>query len=333
MKKILIITYSEDNECIPMVEEAIKAGKAEAFRFNTDCFPTEIRLSIVENNKDNRLILSFPGRELDLQEVTGIWYRRLRVAQKIPATMDPELRKASVLESRTVFMGLLASAGAFTLDPYNNVRQASHKQLQLQIARRIGLEIPRTLITNQAGGVREFFDSCKNGMISKMLSSFSVYEGKEEKVVFTNPVSLKDLDNLDGLDLCPMCFQENVPKKLELRITIVGNKVFAAAIDSQRSRLARDDWRREGLKLIESWEQYKLPPGIETKLLRLMDALGLNYGALDMILTPGNRHVFLEINPAGEFFWLEFNNPKFPISAAIADVLLGRLYRRDNRTG
>jgi len=62
--------------------------------------------------------------------------------------------------------------------------------------------------------------------------------------------------------------------------------------------------------------------------LHLMDYFGLNYGAVDMIVTPDNRHIFLEINPAGEFFWLEAYNPKFPISRAIADVLLGEGFRR-----
>jgi D-alanine-D-alanine ligase-like ATP-grasp enzyme len=59
-----------------------------------------------------------------------------------------------------------------------------------------------------------------------------------------------------------------------------------------------------------------------------MEVFGLNYGAVDMILTPDDRYVFLEINPAGEFFWLELKNPKFPVSAAIADVLLGEAPRR-----
>jgi D-alanine-D-alanine ligase-like ATP-grasp enzyme len=66
---------------------------------------------------------------------------------------------------------------------------------------------------------------------------------------------------------------------------------------------------------------------VEEKLLRLMDYFNLNYGAADFIVTPEGRHVFLEVNPAGEFFWLE-HRPGLPISAAIADVLLGLAKRR-----
>jgi MvdD family ATP-grasp ribosomal peptide maturase len=328
VKKILIITYSEDNECIDMVKTAIKEKNGEIYRFNTDLYPTGIQLSLAENNKKKRAVISGPEGELSLEEITGIWYRRVRLGDKIPEAMDPELRKASILEARTVFFGFLESVNTFILDRVSKIRIASHKQLQLQIAKKLGLDIPRTLTTNNPGEVREFFPTCKHGMITKMLSSFSVYEGNKEKVVFTNLVKAEDLEDLDGLSYCPMTFQENIPKELELRITIVGNQVFTASLDSQASQSAQNDWRKDGLGLIDSWDAYSLPPGIETKLLQLMDYFGLNYGAVDMIVTPDNRHVFLEINPSGEFFWLECYKPKFPISRSIADVLLEEGFRR-----
>ena len=52
-----------------------------------------------------------------------------------------------------------------------------------------------------------------------------------------------------------------------------------------------------------------------------MDYFSLKYGAIDIILTPDNQHVFLELNSCGEFFWLE-RAPRLPISEAIADILL-----------
>jgi glutathione synthase/RimK-type ligase-like ATP-grasp enzyme len=57
-----------------------------------------------------------------------------------------------------------------------------------------------------------------------------------------------------------------------------------------------------------------------------MEHFGLNYGALDLILTPDGRHVFLEVNPVGEFFWLE-RCPGLPISKAIADILLSQSHK------
>jgi len=79
--------------------------------------------------------------------------------------------------------------------------------------------------------------------------------------------------------------------------------------------------------MLEHWQPYQLPVEVEQKLLRLMDYFSLNYGAIDIILTPARKHVFVEVNPCGEFFWLE-RSPGLPISDAIADVLVGHSRRR-----
>ena len=81
--------------------------------------------------------------------------------------------------------------------------------------------------------------------------------------------------------------------------------------------------------MIQDWQPYQLPLEVEEKILRLMNYFSLNYGAIDIILTPDGKHVFLELNPCGEFFWLE-RAPGLPISDAIADVLLGHSPRRQS---
>jgi glutathione synthase/RimK-type ligase-like ATP-grasp enzyme len=237
--------------------------------------------------------------------------------------MDPQLRSASVEESRRTVQGMIVSLRAFHMDSLESRRRAENKQLQLQVARSIGLPTPRTLTTNNPDAARAFAAKCEGGMIAKMLSSFAIYEGDEEKVVFTTPVKPEDLDDLDGLSLCPMTFQERVPKALELRVTVVGRRVFAASIDSQSNKGAQEDWRRQGSAMIRDWQPYDLPDAVAAKLLELMGHFGLHYGAIDVIVTPDGRHVFLEVNPVGEFFWLE-RAPGLPISSAIADVLIER---------
>jgi MvdD family ATP-grasp ribosomal peptide maturase len=320
---VLIITHSQDNESIPLVIKAIQDQGGKAFRFDTDRFPTEVKLDIQYGKGTERLILTSEQEKLDLREVSAVWYRRIWIGGRIPTTMDAQLREASIKESRATVQGMIASLKGFHLDPVPNIRRADNKQLQLQVAQELGLDTPRTLITNNPQAVREFAKECEEGMITKMLSSFAIYEEGKEKVVFTNPVAPEDLENLDGLRFCPMTFQEKVPKALELRTIIVGKRVFTASIDSQSSEGARNDWRRRGVALLEDWKLYNLPQAVEEKLLKLMEHFGLNYGALDLILTPDGRHVFLEVNPVGEFFWLE-RCPGLPISKAIADILLSQ---------
>lgn len=325
---VLIITHSEDNESVSLVSKAIEQRGGSSFRFDTDRFPTELRLVAQYGETAERLSLVSDGATLDLRDVSAIWHRRLNIGGRLPREMEPQFRAASLGEARATVRGLLASLDAFRMDAEPLIRRAENKQLQIQIARESGLETPRTLTTNDPEAVRAFARTCERGMITKMLSSFAIREDGQEKVVFTNPVTAEDLDDLEGLRLCPMTFQEQMPKALELRVTIAGERVLTAAIDSQSSARAAHDWRRDGVKLLREWQPYTLPVGVEEKLLRLMDRFGLNYGAADFIVTPEGRHVFLEVNPVGEFFWLE-QCPGLPISQAIADVLLGLSKRRE----
>jgi len=326
---VLIITHSEDNDSIDRVAEAIRELGDEPVRFDTDLFPTEIQLAARVHGDGDDLVLRWKdGREADLLEVTAVWYRRFQAGGKLPADLDPQLRDASLNETRRTLVGLFASLDAFWVDPFETVKHAMNKQLQLEIAREMGLAIPDTLTTNDPDAVRRFAAEHPDGIITKMLSSFAIYDDEgRENVVFTNPVGPEDLEQMEGLDLCPMTFQENVPKDVELRVTVMGRQVFAASIASQTEERATHDWRREGAKMIDRWQVHELPKDLRDRLLGLCDHLGLNYGAIDLILTPDGRYVFLEINPSGEWFWLE-HYPGFPLSRALAEVLVDPGRRR-----
>lgn len=318
---ILIVTHSNDNNSVTRVAEAIARKGGHTIRFDTDRYPTDVRLTAYHTSSDERLTLTNEEGEFDLREVTAVWHRRLNFGSNLPAGLDRQLRHASLGEASAAAHGMLASLKAFRMDHVHHIRRAENKQLQLQVARELGLNTPRTVTTNDPAAVRAFAKSCEDGMVTKMLSSFAIYDDGKELVVFTNPVKPEDLADLSGLSLCPATFQELIPKSLEIRVTVVGNRAMSAAVDSQVSDRAVHDWRRDGLRMIQDWRPYQLPLEVEEKILRLMNYFSLNYGAIDIILTPDDRHVFLELNPSGEFFWLE-HTPGLPISEAIADLLL-----------
>lgn len=325
---VLIITHSDDNESVARVAEAIARKGGHAIRFDTDRYPTDVRLTAYYGTSgDERLTLTNEAGEFDLREVSAIWHRRVNLGAQLPVGLDKQLRHASLGEVNAAAHGMLASLKAFRMDHLHHIRRAENKQLQLQVARELGLDIPRTLTTNDPSAVRDFAKSCEGGMVTKMLSSFAIYDEGKELVVFTNAVKPEDIEDLSGLSLCPATFQELIPKSLEIRVTVVGQRVMSAGIDSQVSTRATHDWRRDGQGMIEDWRPYELPLEVEEKILRLMDYFSLNYGAIDVILTPDGKHVFLELNPCGEFFWLE-RSPGLPISDAIADLLLGHSARR-----
>ena len=266
-------------------------------------------------------VLHGPDGDVDLDDVSAVWYRRFAPGHALPAPMG--MRSAAVGESRAALAGLIEVLPAFHLDEVANVRRADNKPLQLKWAAEVGLRVPKTLVTNDEDAVRRFAGECADGFVAKTLSSFVVTNDEgAELAVYTRIVRDDDLREMDGLRLSPMQFQELVPRAFDVRCTVVGTAVFTAALEAPVLDGGCVDWRIQGRALADAWEPHVLPAHVEKALLALLDRLGLNYGATDLILTPEGEYVFLEVNPAGEFLWLDEVGEQ-PISDAIAGVLVG----------
>ena len=329
--EVLIVTYSDDDEGINYVTEALQRKGTNVYRFNTNYYPTQIQLaSHYINNAEQVKIISEDVTH-NLEKFDAVWYRRIRIGQEMPDDMADEYKIPAIEESKATFQGTLASwgIGKFVLDAVADIRRADNKQLQLKVANRLGLHIPATLITNSAIEVREFAKNF-SAVISKMQFAFSIYDGVDDEYrVYSHKWQPGELEDITGLEFSPMIFQEYVEKECEFRVVIIGEQIFCGRIPSQQSEDGQSDWRKDSDNLIQELEPYTLPASVQLKLLHLMDYFDLNYGAIDLIKTPKGKYVFLEINPVGEFSWLDqaFDNK---ISEAIANVLMNRARRRNS---
>jgi glutathione synthase/RimK-type ligase-like ATP-grasp enzyme len=325
---ILLITYSGDDPSVDVVLDALTRSGADAVRIDTDLFPSRVSLAAWHDHSGPRGRLIANGRVIDLDDVTAVWHRRWRTAGAMATHLSGEVLEATQLESRMSLEGAIQSLDCFHLDDAQAVARTRNRVLQLELARAAGLETPRSLTTNDPAAVRDFFDACGGAMVVKMLSSFSVADRKgREQVVMTNDFTRAMLERIESVAMCPMTFQEKLDKKLELRITIAGHEVFAAAVDSSRSASGGTDWRRANDEFSDQWKAYELPPFLRDRLVALLDELRMNYGAIDVIVTPDDRFVFLEVNPVGQFGWIEESTGQ-PIAAALAGLLTGQTPRR-----
>lgn len=257
------------------------------------------------------------GRDIDLREIRSVWHRRPAPFRLMPGLSADEAEFAEG-EVRAAFAGLLWVSGWFWVNHPDRIRAASSKLLQLKVAREVGLGVPRTLVTNDPEAVRRFYEECDGQIVYKTLGS--PFIGSSGKGCLTTPVSRGHLERVDLIRNAPGIFQEYVPKRVEVRITVIGRKLFAAEIHSQANVQAQHDWRAVDIEKLRHCP-HQLPPEIETKCLRLMEWFGLAYGAVDMILTPNDDYVFLENNPSGQFGWIE-ELTGLPLTAALADMLI-----------
>lgn len=258
-----------------------------------------------------------------MEEIGGIWYRR--PAEPVPSQQieDQDDYWFATQESEEALLGLWRILDCTWVSHPDALAAASYKPAQLSISSQLGFEVPRTLVTNDASEAKEFLEELGGLAIIKPLRYGLVRETEEyEEVIFTNLVRLGDLESRVGsIALCPCFFQEYIPKKVEIRATVVGRDVFAAEIHSQETPGAEHDWRKVPAAEVEH-ARHDLPGEVADRCVRLVERLGLNFGAIDLICTPDGRYVFLEINPNGQWLWIE-TLTGLPITDSLISLLAG----------
>jgi MvdC family ATP-grasp ribosomal peptide maturase len=317
---VLLLTHSGDYYTVDRVADALARRGAKTFRFDTDRFPREVRLS-AQLGADGFSYLIEDGAALCRADaVRAVWARKVWLPE-LDANLDPKFRAMCVRESVAALQGFLDGLhGARWINERERENEAENKLLQLRLAHAAGLRIPRTLVTNDAERAREFFHATGGALVAKLLAPLSVSMDAASAFVYTNEVCEADLEDAGGLRHSPMVFQERIPKSLELRIAYVAGKFFVGALDASRSIGGQTDWRRATPDECR-WQQDDIPHELKIQLTTLMNKLQLVYGAIDIIRTPAGEHVFLEVNPGGEWGMLE-RDLALPISEAIADALL-----------
>ena len=254
----------------------------------------------------------------DASEIKAVWYRRPLLAE--PETDNP-LFKAYIRDERegytTYFFNSLQKACWISFPP--NIELARNKILQLEYALQEGFSIPDTLITTDINSFKEFYETHEKRVIIKSIKGHWYDRmGNKDYLFFTSLLEEDKLPTEGSLKTAPCLFQGYIEKELELRATVVGNKVFTAGIYSQEDSESKIDWRLGTGRIRHA--TYNLPVKIENKLVRINERFGLKFGAYDLILTPQGEYVFLELNPNGQWVWIE-EKTGLKIKESLVDLL------------
>lgn len=322
---VLIITSSYEGAVDPVVNE-FKSREELYYRLNVDELPGAGGLSICLAEEFGGELVSASGRPLELGNIKSCWYRHPRLGSKGPERMPEGYWELAKNEYKAALWSLYTNMDAFWMNhPLVGVKLLeANKALQLRAARHFGLSVPETIISDQPDAIIEFCGRHGGVVAVKLISGhvFRTTDNKEDTLLaYTQRLSLSDLqDRREDLEVCPVFVQEYVEKEYELRITVVGSEVYACRIDSQASERTLHDWRRYDFENVEH-RKTELPATITEKIIALVNNLGLNYAAIDMIRRPDGEYVFLELNPSGQWGWIE-ELTGLPITEAIADYLV-----------
>lgn len=308
------IDYSTDLVCL-----SLSSKESKYLRINRDQFD---QLEIVLDVSNVELSIRVDNNTYKFRNSSdnSIYFRAPTFSRTYNVAHDLEEQLyhsqwASFLRNLSIFDRV-----AWMNNPCDTYR-AENKILQLHLAQECGLNIPRTVVTN-CTNVEEGFDRC----IVKSIDTAFFRTPTYEYFTYSTLLKWRDLCNED-LSLAPICLQDYIEDKVDYRATYISGEFYSFQILMDKCGI-EGDWRKTKKEKL-TYEYSPIPCDVEDKLRMLMERLNLQYGGIDLV-RQGESFVFIEVNPTGEWCWLQ-ENSGIDICSAITRYLVhekGNLWKR-----
>lgn len=317
---VLIISDKHDVHA-DVVEEKLKKLNNNIFRFNLDV--ESLEKSIITYNEDIWYITQ-NGKTINMYEIKTVWFRRafveLLLEEKDSKEPDFLLWKS---EWNKILLGFYLSLSFKpTLCAIKPSYAAENKFSQYLIAKSVGFNMPTTITSNDKNMLKDFIKLHNNNVVLKLHHQDFYKIDNQYMGIYVNKISSEMFEGFSFEGENPITLQNYIEKSYEVRYTVVDNEHFCCKIDSQKSDITKIDWRRYDIpntphSILEP------PQEIKDMVVQLMKELNLNFGALDFIVDENGKWYFLEINPMGQWLWIE-DLTGLNISDAICNWLVNK---------
>lgn len=295
--EVLLIAERSDLSADLVVAELTRVGVG-FYRFNCDDFPQASTASWDPINK--HAILTLYEKSIDLKKFTSAWYRRTP-----PLVQNPDIpQSVNRFVDREILSfldGLWECSTVPWINRPANASRAENKLNQLSLAHDLGFCLPRTMVTNNPAMARSFVSAVPSAVV-KSLTGGRLILLEDTWRLYTHTVSRANLDAGAPIQCAPCILQERINKRSDIRITVIGNNIYSAEIITGENQDV--DWRAVDPAAI-TYRRHRIEVDLAERCQMMLSRLGLTYGAFDFILTPQGKYVFLELNPAGQWGWIE----------------------------
>jgi glutathione synthase/RimK-type ligase-like ATP-grasp enzyme len=300
--QVLILGHPSDLHVTHM-QLALQQAGARVRYLETHYFPTRLRLSWQAETHQGSIVWE-DGCEWMLQDIHRVFWRQI-AGVYIPALADQEQQRIAYNDSMSLVRSLIQANPTQWINSWEAYQFHKEKPLQLSTVQRLGVKIPRTLISNDPSRVVAFVQS-QPKVIYK-----PVYGGTHTQLVTAAHLEPQRLQL--ALSVAPATFQEFIPGT-NIRTYVIGDAVFSAEIRSP-SLDFREDSSAELIPV-------DLPAAVYQQCLAIRQALKLQWTAIDWRLTPTQDYVFLEANPSPMFIYFE-QKTGYPITEKLVQLLMG----------
>ena len=288
---ILIVTIADDFHALAVQAEIQRGGQAECdiVEWNHLGGVGAMRW----NERSAGSIRCHSGRMISLDAVDVIWWRRTNSPQSLCSSVDNAISADLIQrDCQAALMGLFTTSfvGKWISEPTATSR-AENKLLQLQVAKSLGFNVPKTLVSNDPDSVREFCDSVGGAMVVKSI------RGTPLAHLAVRQVRSNDLNDEASIRSAPAIYQELIEGNQHLRVTCFGDSAHSVLITSDSV-----DWRAN---LDIPFEHHDLDNELKDRILRCLSVMNLRMGIFDLKIRPNGTPVWFEINPQGQFLFCE----------------------------
>lgn len=300
---VLVMTDAEDYTA-DLVIAVLQERGMKVVRLDPGAGPIRMAATLTGSGWSNTV--GDEHRALDLEAVVSVLWRWPTIPAGHPDIRDPVQRAWAAREDAAALFGVLKALPVRWINHPDRIAAADSKPGQLVTAAGCGLTVPRTLITSSGAAVRQW-DAPKGELLYK---AFFAQGTDENQMILASRVEPAVLpDELGAASI----FQEVIHGQ-SVRVTVVGDRVFAAAISGTDAL----DWRTAPELAFTPIEP---PDTVKSDILKYMRRYGLEYGAFDFVRsTETGVWVFLECNPSGMYGFVELKTG-LKVTAAIADRL------------
>lgn len=318
-KVAFILTNSGDVTSDYLCDRLAK-GEIPYVRFDTDTSLQDLRLTFGPRNH----LLSWGRYKLSPSDVSTIVLRRPEaLAPQCDGDKAQQMHAAA--EWAEALEGFLAHVPIGLWMNHGSVNfNACHKLEQLSRARASGLLVPDFLATTDPDEAEEFINDHEHGVVAKPLASGYLERDNPEhdSVLFTVSISSEHVRLLPELSVCPVLFQEMIQKSIDVRLVVVDGEMTAVGLSAHdgggRQRL---DIRRNNMDDVQ-YAIVDIPSTTQQAIRTLMKSYGLRFAAIDLAVDVDGRWVFFEVNPNGQWAWLDIDG-----GADIGEMFVSALRR------
>lgn len=300
--KILIITNKQDYTADFVIKHLHERAIC-FFRFNTEDFPIKYSTSLNISKSNFNIQLKSDKISLNVDEIKGIWYRRPVKPQFSEIKLSDDDKDFAIREASEFLNNLWAVMDNknWVSSPYS-LRIAERKAYQLVKAKIVGFDIPKTSISNDPKLILNFYKHFDRQVIVKPISHGDFSNGMF--AIFANDLSsFSNIPDFNQAFLSPFIIQEKIAKVLDIRSTVIGRKVFSFEI-RPKNNIKLLDWRTLNPNELE-YKFIETPESVQLKIFNLMNLFNISFAALDFAYTKSKKWIFLEMNPNGQWAWLE----------------------------